>query len=317
MPVHPALQAMCDAAGQAPPPTPMTSDERVALLRATVETFGSLGAGTPDPMYGVDDHFPDGPHGPIPLRVYRPTNGTGAPLVIYFHGGGFVSGSVEAWDGTCRRIAKAAGAVVVSVDYRLAPEHRFPIPLDDCHAALAWAVANAADFGADGTRVAVAGDSAGGNLAAAVALRSRVEGPALRAQVLVYPVISPKCATPSMDENGEGYLLTASAMREMWAWYLGPDGDANDAFAAVDTAADYTGLPPAIVLTAEYDPLRDEGEHYASVLDGFDVDTTALRYDGMLHGFLGMREIVPEADQAVAAIAAFLRARLGPSPRPR
>jgi len=273
---------------------------------------GPVGAPPTRDIARVHDDEVDG----IPVRAYR-HDGPPTGLVVYFHGGGFVSGSVEAWDGTCRRIAKAAGVVVVSVDYRLAPEHRFPIPLDDCHAALAWAVANAADFGADGTRVAVAGDSAGGNLAAAVALRSRVEGPALRAQVLVYPVISPKCATPSMDENGEGYLLTASAMREMWAWYLGPDGDANDAFAAVDTAADYTGLPPAIVLTAEYDPLRDEGEHYASVLDGFDVDTTALRYDGMLHGFLGMREIVPEADQAVAAIAAFLRARLGPSPRPR
>ena len=317
MPLHPALQQMCDAAAQtmtaaaesgAPAPT---DAERLAILRTSAAAFGALGAGPPEAMHSVEDHLADGPHGPIPVRVYRPTGGVGAPLVCYFHGGGFVSGTVDAWDGIGRRIAKESGAVVVSVDYRLAPEHRFPIPLDDCHAAVAWAVAHSEGLGADGTRLAVAGDSAGGNLAAAVALRARVEGPTLRAQVLVYPVVSPACATPSMDENATGYLLSADSMRAMWAWYLGPDGDVNDAFAAVDRAADYAGIPPALVLTAEYDPLRDEGEHYASLLDGFDVDTTVVRYDGMLHGFLGMREIVPESDQAIAAIAAFLRAHLG------
>jgi acetyl esterase len=315
MPLHPALQQLCDAANQAaaaaadaPPPT---DEERLAAVRAGADAFGSLGAGAPEPMYAVDDHFPDGPHGPIPVRVYRPTDAVGAPLVCYFHGGGFVSGSVDAWDGVTRRIAKEAGAVVVSVDYRLAPEHRFPIPLDDCHAAVVWAVANAEVLGADGARVAVAGDSAGGNLAAAVALRARVEGPPLQAQALIYPVISPECSSPSMVENAEGYLLTTDSMRAMWDWYLGPDGDANDAFAAVDKAADYTGLPPALIITAEYDPLRDEGEHYASLLDGFDVDTTVTRYDGMLHGFFGLREIVPESGQAVGEVATFLRTHLG------
>jgi acetyl esterase len=316
MPLHPALQQMCDAANQAiaaaadagaATPTP---DERLALIRTSAAAFGALGAGAPEPMHSVEDHLVDGPHGPIPVRVYRPTGGVGAPLVCYFHGGGFVSGSADAWEGICRRIAKESGAVVASVDYRLAPEHRFPLPLDDCHAAVAWTVANASALGADGARVAVAGDSAGGNLAAAVALRARIEGPALRAQVLVYPVVSPTCTSPSMTHNGEGYLLTAGSMREMWAWYLGPDGDAGDAFAAIDTAADYAGLPPALVLTAEYDPLRDEGERYASLLDGFDVDTTVVRYDGMIHGFLGMREIVPESDQAITAITEFLRTHL-------
>jgi acetyl esterase len=313
--VHPALQALCDAANQAaagaadaPPPS---EEERLAAVRAGADAFGSLGAGPPEALHSVEDHLADGPHGPIPVRVYRPTGGVGAPLVCYFHGGGFVSGSIDAWDGVVRRIAKESGAVVVSVDYRLAPEHRFPIPLDDCHAAVAWAVAHAEALGADGTRVAVAGDSAGGNLAAAVALRARVEGPPLRAQVLVYPVVSPACDSPSMVENANGYLLTTDSMKAMWDWYLGPDGDRHDAFAAIDTAADYTGLPPALVITAEYDPLRDEGEHYASLLDGFDVDTTVTRYDGMIHGFFGLREIVPESDQAVAQVATFLRAHLG------
>jgi acetyl esterase len=261
-------------------------------------------------MHTVDDHLADGPHGQIPVRVYRPSPDAGLPVVVYFHGGGFVSGGIEPWDRLCRRIAKASNAVVVSVDYRLAPEFRFPVPLDDCHAALVWAVAHAAEISADGTRVAVAGDSAGGNLAAAVTLRARVEGPPIRAQVLVYPVIDPACDTPSMDENGEGYLLTASGMREMWAWYLGPDGDPNDPFAAVTRAPDYSDLPPALVITAEYDPLRDEGEVYARHLDGFDVDTKLIRYDGMLHGFINLRELVPESDEAVNEIGRFVQHRL-------
>jgi acetyl esterase len=312
MPVHPALQPILDALPQATGDgaSQPSAEERLAAVRAGANAFGSLGAGPPEPMHAVDDRFVDGPHGPIPVRAYRPSAIDGRPLVVYYHGGGFVSGSVEAWDTLCRRIAKEADAVVVSVDYRLAPEHRFPIPLNDCHAALAWAVGHATELGADSTRVAVAGDSAGGNLAAAVTLRSRVEGPQLRAQVLVYPVVTPGCDTPSMREVGEGYLLTANAMREMWAWYLGPEGDPDDAFAAVDRAGDYTGLPPALVITAEYDPLRDEGEAYARLLSGSGVDTKLLRYDGMIHGFLGMREIVPEATEAITEIASFLRTHL-------
>jgi hypothetical protein len=156
----------------------------------------------------------------------------------------------------------------------------------------------------------------GGNLAAAVALRARVEGPALAAQVLVYPVVSPACSSPSMVENATGYLLTTDSMRAMWSWYLGPDGDEHDAFAAIDRAADYTDLPPALVITAEYDPLRDEGEHYAALLDGFDVDVIMTRYDGMIHGFFGLRELVPDSDRAVAQVAEFLRTHLArPTPR--
>ena len=314
MPLHPALRQLCDAANEAAEaaadgPAPST-EERLAAVRTGAEAFGALGAGPPEALHSVTDHVADGPHGPIPVRVYRPTAADSAPLVVYYHGGGFVSGSVEAWDGLCRRIAKASGAVVVSVDYRLAPEHPYPVGLDDSHAALMWAAANAPALGADGDRVAVAGDSAGGNLAAAVALRARAEGPAIRAQVLVYPAVSPECSSESMVTNGAGYLLTSDSMRAMWDWYLGPDGDRNDAYAAIDRAADYSGLPPALVLTADYDPLRDEGERYASLLEGFGIETTLTRYDGMIHGFFGLREIVPDSDRAVAEVAAFLRTRL-------
>jgi len=313
VPVDPALQPFLDAFAQAPPP-PDDPVERVAAMRLGVVTFNTVGAGEPEPVHAVDDLVVDGPHGPIPIRRYLPsdpgqTDAADLPVVLWIHGGGFVCGDLESYDLVARRLAVESGAAVFSVDYRLAPEHPFPIPLDDCHAALAWVVANAGDLGVDGSRVAVAGDSAGGNLSAAVALRSRIEGPELRAQVLIYPVIDPACDTASMVENATGYMLTADSMREMWDFYLAGT-NTNDAFFAVNKAADYSGLPPALILTAEFDPLRDEGEHYASLLDGADVDTKVVRYDGMIHGFLGMREIVPAANAAMAETAAFLRAHL-------
>jgi acetyl esterase len=313
VPIHPALQPFLDAFAQAPPP-PADPEARVSAMRVGVATFNQVGAGAPEPMHAVDDLVAEGPHGPIPIRRYLPVDpgrsgDPDLPVVIWLHGGGFVCGDVECYDLVARRLAAESGAAVFSVDYRLSPEHPFPIPLDDCHAALAWVVANAGDLGVDGSRVAVAGDSAGGNLSAAVALRSRVEGPELRAQILIYPVIDPACDTTSMLENGTGYMLTADSMREMWDFYLAST-NTNDAFFAVNKAADYSGLPPALVLTAEFDPLRDEGEHYASLLDGADVDTKVVRYDGMIHGFLVMREIVPEANEAMAETAAFLRAHL-------
>ena len=308
MPVDPALQPFLDAFAQAPPP-PDDPVERVAAMRVGVATFNTVGAGAPEPVHAVDDLLADGPHGPIPIRRYLPTDGADLPVVVWIHGGGFVCGDLESYDFVARRLAVESGAAVFSVDYRLAPEHPFPIPLDDCHAALAWIVANAGELGVDGSRVAVAGDSAGGNLSAALALRCRVEGPELRAQVLIYPVIDPACDTKSMVDNAAGYMLTADSMREMWGFYLATI-NTTDPFFAVNKAADYSGLPPALVLTAEFDPLRDEGEHYAALLDAADVDTKVIRYDGMIHGFLGMREIVPAANEAMAETAAFLRSHL-------
>ena len=210
MPLHPVLQQMCDAANQAAaasaepahprPPTRSGSPWCGPAPRRSARSA----PGAPEPLHSVDDHLVDGPHGPIPVRVYRPTDGVGAPLVCYFHGGGFVSGSVDAWDGVCRRIAKESGAVVVSVDYRLAPEHRVPRARSTTATPPSRGRSRTpTTLGADGDRVAVAGDSAGGNLAAAIALRARVEGPALQAQVLIYPVVSPDCSSPSMVENAD------------------------------------------------------------------------------------------------------------------
>jgi acetyl esterase len=232
-------------------------------------------------------------------------------VIAYFHGGGFVLGNLDTHDRLSRRLCRASQALVVTVDYRLAPEHRFPAALDDCMAVTHWLGDNAADLRGDRDRIALAGDSAGGNLAAAVALASRADdGPSLAAQALVYPVIDAACATPSFVQNADGYLLTASVMRWFWDQYLGPDGDPDNGYASVLRAPDLAGLPPTLVITAEFDPLRDEGEAYAEHLRNAGNDVTMHRYDGMIHGFLGMDAVVDDADTAMAEVGAFLRAHL-------
>jgi acetyl esterase len=213
---------------------------------------------------------------------------------------------LDSHDRVCRRLANATNGVVVSVDYRLAPEHRFPAALDDCMAVTHWLTGHAAELAGDPARIAVAGDSAGGNLAAATALAARNGGPGLVGQVLVYPVIDAACDSGSFAVNGEGYLLTGDTMRWFWAQYLGPDGDPRDPYASVLCTDDLTSAPPALVITAEYDPLRDEGETYAARLRDAGIDATCSRYAGMIHGFLTMDAMTPAAARADAEIAAFL-----------
>jgi len=283
----------------------------IATARELGNAGAALGAGPPAPVVEVFDRPIPGPAGDIPVRVYVPGGAAPFPVVAYFHGGGFVLGTIETHDCIARRLCRASNALIVSVEYRLAPEHRFPAALDDCMAATHWLADHAAELRGDRARIAVAGDSAGGNLAAAVALASRAEdGPGLSAQVLLYPVIDAACATPSFVQNAEGYLLSAAAMRWFWAEYLGPDGDPDSGYASVLRAPDLAGLPPALVITAEFDPLRDEGEAYAEHLGEAGNDVTMHRFDGMIHGFAGMDALVDEADTAIAEVGAFLRTHL-------
>jgi acetyl esterase len=306
MPLAPALQAFIDATDGVD--VPALRDLSLNDARTMGAAFAQATAAPPEPVAHVEDRELDSAAGPLWARVYTPVgDATPRPVVAFFHGGGWVIMGIETHDGICRRLANASGAIVVSVDYRLAPEHRFPAALDDCFAATAWLAEHAADLGGDPARLAVVGDSAGGNLAAAVALRARVDGPPLAAQVLAYPACDAAPDTASYRENGEGYMLTAKDMAWFWDCYLGPDGDPADPFASPLRAASFTGVAPALVLTAEYDPLRDEGEAYARRLDGFDVPVTLHRFDGMLHGFLGMEALVSEANQAMARVAEFLR----------
>jgi len=269
-------------------------------------------AAEPEEVARIDDRLVPGPGGDIPVRVYTPHEAVGgdAPLLLWLHGGGWVIGDLDTADGTARSLANRSGAVVVSVDYRLAPEHRAPAALDDALTALTWAVENAELLGVDANRVAVGGDSAGGNLAAALCLRVRDEfGPEIDFQLLVYPVLDCTLSHPSMDENAEGYLLTRDAMVWFVDHYLG-DQDPKDPSVSPLYAASLADLPPALVITAEFDPLRDEAEAYAEALREAGVEVVVLRYDGQIHYFVGLAALLDDGRHALDQAGDALRTAL-------
>jgi acetyl esterase/lipase len=228
---------------------------------------------------------------------------------VWFHGGGWVVGDLESADATARHLTVRADCVVVSVDYRLAPETKFPGPAEDCYSATKWVAQNAASINVDPSKIAVGGDSAGGNLAAVISLMARDRGgPPLALQLLVYPVTDRDFSTESYVQNAEGYQLTRDSMIWYWNHYLKSDADVANPYAAPLQAQDLRGLPPALVITAEYDPLRDEGEAYAHRLEAAGVNTTCIRYDGMIHGFFGMATAIDKGKQAIAQASASLKA---------
>ncbi len=268
-------------------------------------------AGPGEPVADVTDRTLPGPGHDIPVRVYTPAadRSPSVPCLVYIHGGGWVIGSLDSTDAICRIVANRAGCKVVSVDYRLAPEHKFPIPFDDCYAALQAVHDNAAELGIDAGRLAVGGDSAGANIATAMALKARDEGgPALRFQLLVYPVTDHSFDTPSYSENADGYLLTREMMQWFWSHYVSGPADSDNPLASPARAKDLGGLPPAMVITAEFDPLRDEGEAYAAKLTAAGVPCEHTRYDGQIHAFWQMPGIFPAAHKAADAAGAALRA---------
>jgi acetyl esterase len=305
MPVHPEAQGLLDALAEAG--LPPTEEMTVPNARAATAGFLAL-QGEPVEVASVLDRTVPGPAGEIPVRVYTPAGEGPLPVVVYFHGGGWVIGDLEVVDQPCRRLASAAGAIVVSVDYRLAPEHRYPAAFEDSYAATVWVGAHAAEIGGDPARLAVAGDSAGGNLAAAVALAARDRGgPELAAQLLIYPVTDFNFGTASYHDNREGYLLTKGSMQWFWAHYLGAQDLDKDPYACPLRADSLVGLPAAYVATSEYDPLRDEGEAYARRLEEAGVAVTAKRFDGMLHGFFWMLAAVPSAVGVLDDMVGVLR----------
>ena len=261
----------------------------------------------------TDDRIIAGPDGTdLPIRIYWPTTSDEPrPVVVFFHGGGWVIGGVDSHDGQVREMVNRTGMVFVSVDYRLAPEARFPAAAEDCYAATEWVAANAASIGADADRLGVAGDSAGGNLAAVVALMARDRGgPAIAHQLLVYPCCDMDSnAWPSQTENGFDYFLTKESMDWFYDQYVDP-ADRNNPYASPIKAADLGGLPPACVITAEYDPLRDEGEAYGRRLEEAGVACDVHRFDGMFHGFFGMTLAIPGAVAAQETAAAAVKAAL-------
>lgn len=257
----------------------------------------------------VSDVSCPGPAGPIPLRVYTPPGPRPHPVLVYFHGGGWVTGDLDSSDTRCRILADWARCLVVSVDYRLAPEHPFPAAADDSFAATTWVAEHAAELGADPRRIAVGGDSAGGNLAAVVALMARDRGgPSLVFQYLVYPVVDCDLDRPSHKDNGRGYGLTREGMAWYFEQYVPDAARRTDPLVSPIRAKDLSGLPPALVITAEFDPLRDEGEAYAEALRAAGVPVTVTRYDGMVHGFVSQAREFDKGKQAVLESVAALRA---------
>ena len=299
------LLAMLEEAGG-----PDISEQTPEEARVAIAGFAAMQAGAPEPAR-VEDSTVPGPAGDIPIRVYA-SEGDNLPVVMYFHGGGWVLGDIESHDGTCKQLlAELGDAVVVSVHYRLAPEDKYPAAADDCYAAAAWVAENGGQIGADGSRMAVCGDSAGGNLSAVVSQMARDRGgPAIAAQVLHVPVTDHNYSYPSYTENAEGMLLTRDSMVWFWDHYL-PNAEAGqEAYASPIKAADLSGLAPALIQTAEFDPLRDEGEAYGAAIEAAGGDVTVHRYDGVVHDPFMMFAVIPTGIECLKEAAAFINERI-------
>ena len=305
---HPELQAFIEESEDAPAFHQLSIEE----VRATTEEVFSVEE--PLSVGEVIDRTIPGPDHDIPIRIYLPEGEGPFGVTMFFHGGGFVSGSLDSHDQMCRELATEASVAVVAVDYRLAPDHPFPAAVEDAYAATEWTAENAGEFGGDPDRLAVTGDSAGGNLAAAVAHMARDrDGPELAYQALLYPTVSPDADWDSVEENGEGYFITAEDLEWFSEQYFEDDADRQDPYAAPLLADDFEGLPPATVVTGGFDPLRDEGVAYAERLEEAGVDVTHRHYDDAIHAFV---QLAPDpfgferSNEAFEAISADLRKAL-------
>jgi len=309
MAVHPQVQALLERMSQAP--MPELDSLTPEALRSMMDQ--PMAQGEPEPVAGVEERTIPGPAGELPVRIYRPEGPGPHRLLVFFHGGGWVVGTLDTHDGLARALCNAASAVVVSVAYRLAPEHPFPAAPEDCYAATRWAAEHAGEWHARADSLAVAGDSAGAALAAVVCQMSADrQGPELACQLLLYPVADHDFDTPSYRDNGEGYFLTRSMMEWFWSQYLGGDASlAEAAYCAPLRRHSLAGLPPAMVVTAEYDPLRDEGDRYAQALAAAGVAVEHRCREGMIHGFASFLDLVDAARETVAELAEFYRRQTG------
>ena len=263
----------------------------------------TITSGPVEAIHEVTNRFIPGPTSDLPIRIYRPHQDTNAPAIVYFHGGGWVLNFLDIYDASLARLANQSGAVIISVNYQKAPEHPFPIPFDDCYETLLWVIENAAALGIDTNKIGVAGDSAGGNLASAVAIKARDKAISLAFQILIYPCNDRKFETDSYKVHATGYGLSTQAMQWFWDQYLqSSEHDANP-YAAPMQAKSFKGLAPAIIMTAEYDPLLSDGEKYAALLEGAGVPVLYKGFEGMIHGFFTNMAVTPVATDAIDFLA--------------
>ncbi|HEX8983665.1 MAG TPA: alpha/beta hydrolase [Ktedonobacterales bacterium] len=309
MTLDPQLQAYAaQLAATAGPPRHTQTPEavRAAMLEESAAQADSLKRET---VASIERHEVSGPVGPVPVHVYIPEGQGPFPVVVYLHGGGWVLSDPQLVDSLSRSIAHGAGCVVVAVEYHLAPEHRFPVAVEDCYNATQWAAVHAETFSGDPARLAVAGDSAGGNLAAVVALMTRLRGGApLHAQILIYPITDLRMQSASYTENAYAPMLTRDDMHWFRSHYIRDESDIENSLASPLLARDLQRLPPALIVTAGFDPLRDEGEQYAGRLRAEGISVTLRRYDDLAHGFLHHDAVVERARQGKEETIATIRA---------
>ena len=305
MPLDPQAKAILDQFASMG--GPQLHEMSVAQARELILGMVAL-AGEPESIARIENRTVPGPAGEIPIRIYAPVGTAPFPVLVYFHGGGWVIGNLDTHDGICRSLANRVGCLVVSVDYRLAPEHTFPAAPEDCYAATRWLAEHAGSLGGDKGRIAVGGDSAGGNLAAVGALMARDRGgPKLAFQLLVYPATDTDFETRSYRENAEGYFLTRADMVWFWNHYAPRDEDRRNPYASPLRAASLRGLPPALVITAEFDPLCDDGNAYAARLREDGVPVRLSRQDGLIHGFFQMGAVIDRGRASVDEAARALK----------
>ena len=312
MPLDPQIRDHLAALERNPPAPPFT-DVSPQEGRRNFERVRRATAGKPVEVGAVEDLVLPGPGGDLGARLYVPA-GKGArltPGLVFFHGGGWVFGDLESHDGVCRALCRDADVRIVAVDYRLAPEHRFPSAVDDAIASTEWVASHAGRLGIDPNRLAVGGDSAGGNLAAVVALHAREHGPALRHQALIYPVTDSRTDTASYEENARGYMLERGDMAWFFDHYAPRDGDRDDPRLVPLRAASHAGLPPALVVTAGFDPLRDDGTSYARALEAAGTPVELIENPSLIHGFIGLGSISDAAAASLQSIAAAIGKALG------
>ena len=300
MSLAPEIKAFLEASAAAG--LPQVWEAPVDVIRKNTQSRPAL-AGPVEPVHHIINRFFPGPTADLPIRIYRPTTATDAPAIVYFHGGGWVLNFLDIYDASLARLANQSGATIISVNYQKAPEHPFPIPFDDCYATLLWVIANAAELQIDPSKIGVAGDSAGANLASAVAIKARDNKVSVAFQLLIYPCNGRDFQTESYIKNATGYGLSTQAMEWFWDQYLQGDVHDSNPYAVPMKAASFSDLAPAIIITAQYDPLISDGERYAELLQRDGVSVIYKEYAGMIHGFFTNMAVTPTARESIDFVA--------------